>query len=191
MSPILGIIASSKFAAVGDFESIATVTVGSGGAANVEFTSIPATYTHLQIRAIHKITNTGNDSVSYNLQFNSDTASNYSNHRLSGNGSSASANAGASQSQINLGGINTTFTGTSGMFGVSVIDILEYANTNIYKTTRCLNGWDTNAVDTQNIGLGSGNWRSTSAVSTIKLYPGGGNTLSQYSSFALYGKKSA
>jgi hypothetical protein len=40
--PILGIIASSRLAAVGDFESIATVTVGGGGSANVEFTSIPA-----------------------------------------------------------------------------------------------------------------------------------------------------
>jgi hypothetical protein len=49
---ILGIIASSKLSAVGDYESIATVTVGSGGAANVEFTSIPATYTHLQLRLL-------------------------------------------------------------------------------------------------------------------------------------------
>jgi hypothetical protein len=51
---ILGIIASSRLVAppVGDFESIATVTVGGGGAANVEFTSIPATYTHLQLRII-------------------------------------------------------------------------------------------------------------------------------------------
>jgi hypothetical protein len=39
---ILGIIASSKLSAVGDYESIATVTVGSGGSATVEFTSIPA-----------------------------------------------------------------------------------------------------------------------------------------------------
>jgi hypothetical protein len=43
--PILGVIASSRLAAaVGDFESIATVTVGGGGAASVTFSSIPATY---------------------------------------------------------------------------------------------------------------------------------------------------
>ena len=40
------------FAAGGDFESIATVTVGGGGAASIEFTSIPGTYQHLQIRGI-------------------------------------------------------------------------------------------------------------------------------------------
>jgi hypothetical protein len=46
---ILGIIASSKLtAAAGDFESIATVTVGSGGSAVISFTSIPSTYAHLQ-----------------------------------------------------------------------------------------------------------------------------------------------
>jgi hypothetical protein len=40
---ILGIIASSRLVAppIGDFQSIATVSVGGGGAANVEFTSIP------------------------------------------------------------------------------------------------------------------------------------------------------
>ena len=56
--PILGIIASSISGNLdaNDFESIATVSVGSGGAANVEFTSIPATFTHLQIRAILKTT---------------------------------------------------------------------------------------------------------------------------------------
>ena len=53
MGLILGILDSGAAAAAAtSFESIATVTVGSGGAANVEFTSIPGTYTHLQLRAI-------------------------------------------------------------------------------------------------------------------------------------------
>ena len=53
--PILGTVAS-QFSSkpFGSYESIQTVTVGLGGAANVEFTSIPATYTHLQIRGISK-----------------------------------------------------------------------------------------------------------------------------------------
>ena len=50
----------------GSYESIATVTVGSGGAASVEFTSIPSTYTHLQIRAIVRTnyTSSNNKSIS-------------------------------------------------------------------------------------------------------------------------------
>ena len=53
--PILGILASSYPAVSTSYESIATVTVGSGGAANVEFTSIPGTYTHLQIRMLGRL----------------------------------------------------------------------------------------------------------------------------------------
>jgi hypothetical protein len=50
--PILGIIASSRLAAVPpSYESIETVTVGQAArATDMTFTSIPATYTHLQIR---------------------------------------------------------------------------------------------------------------------------------------------
>jgi hypothetical protein len=67
------------------FELIAAVTVGSGGAANIEFTSIPSTYTHLQIRGIVR-----SDGVNSNLfwQLNSDSSnSNYNIHILRGTGS--------------------------------------------------------------------------------------------------------
>jgi hypothetical protein len=37
-----------------DFESIATVTVGGGGASSISFTSIPATYKHLQLEIYGK-----------------------------------------------------------------------------------------------------------------------------------------
>ena len=52
--PILGIMASSTSAAnaVGDYESIATTTVGAGGTSTVTFSSIPSTYSHLQVRVI-------------------------------------------------------------------------------------------------------------------------------------------
>lgn len=33
-----------------DYDSIATTTVGAGGAASITFSSIPSTYQHLQIR---------------------------------------------------------------------------------------------------------------------------------------------
>jgi hypothetical protein len=50
--PILGIIASAITGnlVTTSYESIETVTVGSGGSATVTFSSIPATYTHLQIK---------------------------------------------------------------------------------------------------------------------------------------------
>jgi len=67
-----------------------------------------------------------------------------------------------------------------------VIDVLEYGNTNTYKTLRGLGGEDANGSGY--ISLNSGNWRSTAAITAIKIYPDTGN-FKQYSSFALYGIK--
>jgi len=186
--PILGIIASSISGNLsGDFESIATVSVGSGGAANVELTSIHATYTHLQIRGIARstIASTGGDWVY--CQFNADTGSNYAHHRLFGNGSSAGAGAATSQTEVRVGSAIRNNT-TASIYGVSVVDILDYANTNKNTTTRSFIGSDTNGGG--EVILYSGLWMNTAAITSIKLYPEVNNFL-QYTTFALYGIRSA
>jgi hypothetical protein len=162
------------------YESIATVTVGSGGSSSISFTSIPSTFTHLQIRAA--IFSNANQS-DVRVQFNSDTATNYSNHGLYGSGASATAN----------GNANTTFgygglTGDTTRCGVTIIDILDYTNTNKYKTLRNISGVDQNGsgyVEVQ-----SGSWRNTAAITSITIFTNGAN-YTQYSSFALYGIKGA
>ena len=165
----------------GDFESIATSTPS--GTGTLTFSSIPATYAHLQIRGIYS------GSVverSLLLRFNSDTAGNYSWHELSGNGTSAGAGAGANATGIYVGYASNTTTNTYP--SPFVIDILDYANTNKYKTVRSLNGNDLNGSGWAI--LYSGNWRSTSAVDSITLYLNSGN-YNTYSHFALYGIRSA
>jgi hypothetical protein len=128
----------------GDFESIATVSVGGGGAADVEFTSIPATYTHLQIRGIHRSTPTTPDAFyAIKYQYNGDTGSNYTYHYIVGTGSAANAYAGTSQSD-GWAGVCTSDGITASVYSAGVIDILDYANTNKYKTMRLLNGTDAN-----------------------------------------------
>lgn len=187
--PILGILASSTRVAAGDFESIATVTVGSGGSSSVEFTSIPSTYTHLQIRGISKATNNPS-ATDWNLLYietNSDTGSNYSEHRIEGNGSSVSATGSANTTKMALS-IESGSLQNANTFGVAVIDVLDYANTNKYKTFRGLGGADNNGSGY--VSFHSGLWRSTSAITSIKLTPQA-STFAQYTSFALYGIKSA
>ncbi len=178
--PILGIIASSFLAAAGDYESISTVTVGSGGAANVEFTSIPGTYTHLQIRGIGAMTASGPDD--FRVRFNSDTGNNYARHYIVGSGSTASAAGGGSVS-FGLVGTNSLPT-TANTFGAAIVDILDYANTNKYKTIRSLAGYDANGSGY--VGLSSALWQNTNAITTITLFPFT-STFPQYSTFALYG----
>ena len=169
-----------------DYESIATTTVGSGGASSITFSSIPSTYQHLQIRGIARITDPGADRDSIKLQFNSDSGSNYARHSLWGSGSSVSAYAAASTPYILL----TDFAAgnaTASIFGAAVTDILDYANTNKYTTVRSLGGVDLNAAVTVYDGLNSGLWMNTAAVTTITLTPFSGYNFAQYTQFALYG----
>lgn len=177
----------------GSFESIATVTVGAGGSSSVTFSSIPGTYTHLQIRGIHRADNGGGTSVNGYIQFNSDTGSNYSWHVLAGDSSAASA--GALTSTSTPYAIRAEGTGgIANSFGASITDILDYANTNKYKTVRTITGSQNNGANGTYgagfINLNSVLWMSTSAITSISLYVSGGPaTWQQYSSFALYGIK--
>ena len=180
MTPILGIMASqiSGHLTTTSYQSIATTTL-STTTAYIEFASIPATFRNLQIRGIAQGANGGGGLVT----FNSDTGANYSYHSLYGDGGAIGAQGSASTSNILIcrnGGISTTANTFSGF----VIDILDYANTNKYKTTRALNGQDLNGSGKFN--FESGNWRDTAAISTIRLTHNGSG-FTQYTSFALYG----
>lgn len=180
--PILGIIASSLPAAAGDFESIATVSVGSGGASSVDFTSIPSTFTHLQVRFISKIS-AADDVV---MRFNSDTANNYRNHILYGDGSSAIAGVPFTNA---YSAVALYYTSNTASIAGGVIDVLDYQSTNKNKTVRFLGGYDNNGSG--NIDFASGLWFKTpEAITSITLKPVSAN-FSQYSHFALYGIKGA
>ena len=165
---------------------IQMVSVGAAGASTIEFTSIPSTYTHLQIRGIGRTT-TATTSVAFFTQFNSDTASNYNYHYMYAD--STTAYSGGSANESNIYAFRTTgASATSGMFGAGVIDILDYKNTNKYKTLRSLSGENRNGDGY--VFYCSGAWRSTSAITSIKLFYSSGN-FAQYSQFALYGIKGA
>jgi hypothetical protein len=193
VSPILGIWASQNYPRITTaYESIATTTVGSGGSATVTFSSIPSTYKHLQIRVFAKTNRGTYGRDEFSLQFNSDTASNYSWHTLYGDGGTASAYGIGSDTKIDAGYI-AGGAGTS-MFGAGIVDILDYANTNKYKTIRSLTGHDHNGVIAgihAIVNLNSGSWRSTSAINSIVIGVVSGTAFNQYSSFALYGIKGA
>ena len=178
-----------NWVSVGDFESIATVTVGVSSQATITFSSIPSTYKHLQIRGLCRLGSSATGANDIFIRFNSDTAANYSRHALYGTGAAASANGSASTTSAYATRATSPRAGsTANAFGVFIIDILDYADTNKYKTVRGLGGADTN--DTNGVvSLASGNWRSTSAITQIDLTDELGYSFVQYSSFALYGIK--
>lgn len=162
----------------GDYESIATVTVGSGGTTSVNFSSIPQTFKHLQIRAIHQ---EPSDTVA--LRFNNTGASNiYTVHYLYGDGGVV---AGYLSSPLMIY-FGTNYGSSGSTFGTSVVDILDYTDTNKYTTTRSLTGADNNSAYYR-VGIYSGEYYSTSAITSIQILGRSGGTIAQYSSFALYG----
>jgi hypothetical protein len=173
--------------------SIATQTVGSGGASSITFSSIPSTFTHLQLRVFAQ-TNRGTygrDEVSMQLGNGSiDTGNNYSWHNVSGDGGSPTgvyANSGTTQNYMKQGEIGT---GVGSNFGALICDILDYANTSKYKTLRTLSGGDINGTIAGyggTVNLYSGLWQSSSLINTLFIAPVNGTQFNQYSSFALYG----
>jgi len=166
----------------GDFESIATVTVGSGGASSIEFTSIPSTFAHLQVRLIGRSSTTGANGDYFNLQLNGDTGSNYALHAIYGDGSAAYSTALSSVSYMYWSRLATT-SHSANIFGAGVFDILDYASTSKATTVRGIQGYDSNGGG--RLYLNSGLWTSTAAVTSIKMT----FTWGQHSTAALYGIK--
>lgn len=172
MSPSIGIWASSKSAHLSSFESIATITVGAGGSSDVQFLSIPQTYKHLQLRVSCLPSTTQGK-----LNFNGDTTdANYYGHALYGTGAAAGAISNASPLVL-LGGMSNSQP------IAMIIDILDYTNTNKYKTARVLLGQDLNGSG--QVTLLSILWKNAAAITQLDLTTATWNT----GTFALYGIK--
>lgn len=183
LNTILGSFSTGVAPVTSSYESIASVTVGSGGSTSVTLSSIPSTYTHLQVRMLVKDTAADSSSETY-MQINS-TNMEYT-HQLIGNGASASATSGTVSA---IGDTTSNQLGQNNMFGVFIIDILDYTNNNKNKVIRALNGVDRNGGGV--IKLVSGLRVSTSAVTSLTFTLQSGRTFAEYSQFALYGIRGA
>lgn len=178
--PMLGIMASQisgHLAAAGDYESIATVTVGTA-VSSVTFSSIAADWKHLQIRGIMNTSTATNPTFYYNT----DVVANgkYYSHHLWGTGAAANANAQTAN--------YFSYIPSTSYPAAFVMDILDYTSTTKNKTARTLTGSSTNG-GTEEIALWSSLWFiSPQAINQVTLLNNGGN-FATYSSFALYGIK--
>jgi len=159
-----------------NYESITTVTVGSGGSSSITFSSIPSTYKHLQIRGISRSTASSGD---VGMQVNGSTNITRR-HLLYGTGSSSVS----TSDTFNSFYIQPVSSDTASVFAGFVTDILDANSTTKFKTIRTFNGYDTNGGGL--ILLISTLLQTTSAISSITITPASAN-LAEYSSFALYG----
>jgi hypothetical protein len=188
--PILGVIASSKLTASGNsYESIATFT-GNGSQSSFSFSSIPQTFTHLQIRVYANNTNSSGDWRGISFKANNDSGSNYWWHTMYRAGASSygtSASAVTSWGNI-LGCIINSFNGA----GTAVYDIYDYTNTNKFKTLTYMSGLSRNGqaggFAYGEVYVGSQLWRSTSAINSLD-FTVSTDTFGNGTVIALYGIK--
>jgi len=122
------------------------------------------------------------------IRLNNDSAANYAQHQLNGNGATASGNASISLTFIEV--IRCTGASTAaGIYAPAIVDILDYASANKYKTVRSLTGNDQNGHGSAL--FASGLWLSTAAINQIDITPQSSDTFAVGSVFALYGLRSA
>lgn len=170
------------------FKTIATVTVGSGGASSIDFTSIPSSYDDLMI--LHSIRGSAaSNTNSCNLRFNSATT-NYSEKLLYTLGTSV-ATASSSNNLIGWIGIPPGNSATASVFGSGTIYISGYASSN-YKPILTDSASENNATGSNAWAYYShcALWSNSSAITSISVFPDSGTFL-QYSTATLFGIKNS
>ena len=161
---------------------IASSTAGSGGVANIEFTSIPSTYTDLMIMCSLR-SNIAANADDIKIEFNS-SSSNFNWKNIYGTGSSV-----LSQNNTNNQvGTQPASSFTASSFGNAFVYITNYASSN-YKSISADSVAENNATRGDQA-LYATLWSDTAAITSIKLLPSSG-LLIEYSTAYLYGIKNS
>ena len=157
------------------YQLIGTVTVGSGGAASIDFTSIPATYTDLMLLVSTRASNAFID-----IKFNNTTA-NRSARYMYGTGSAAGAG-----TQAGYLGVTTSTSQTASTFGNMSVYFPNYASTSTHKSYSTDTVSENNATATE-MNLVNGLWSDNAAINQITIFPESSGTFSEHSTSRLYG----
>jgi len=161
------------------FELISAVTVGSGGASSIDFTSIASTFTDLCLKV--SIRNV-NDTPSVYLRFNG-TTTNHSDRWLYGSGSFAD-----SATNANIEMLLNRSSSTSSTFANAEIYIPNYAGSTNKSVS--IDAVSENNGTLAYAQLDAGLWSNTAAITSIKLQAASGN-IAEFSTAYLYGVKNA
>jgi hypothetical protein len=164
---------------------IASSTVGSGGAANITFSSIASTYTDLLIKVSARTTDTSGNWTQLYASFNgTSVTTNWTNKSLYGLGTAASSYTSTS----NELGWAVAANATANTFSNTDVYIPNYAGSN--NKSMASDGVTENNAASALIILDANTWANTSAITSITITPSTG-TLVQYSTAYLYGVKNA
>ena len=167
------------------FTLIQAITVGSGGAASIDFTSIPGTYTDLCVKLSAR-SNAGTNYEFVNMRFNSST-SGYTTRLIRGNGSAASSQVnGATGFEFEMQNGNGA---TGSTFGNADIYVPNYTSGN--QKSVSIDSVSENNATQAFMGLNASLWTGTATISSIQIGPLLGSAWLQYSTAYLYGIKNS
>ena len=168
------------------YKLISSVTVGSGGAATIDFTSIPTTYTDLCIKISVRSSRTNTDD-GLELSFNGVAGTSYSSRRLYTFGSTPAADSLTGNAFIYADPANAA-NGPASTFNNSEFYIPNYTSSNNKSVS--LDDIAENNSSSSGLIIAAGLFSNTSVISSIKLKPNVGNFV-QYSTAYLYGISNA
>ena len=170
------------------FIKIASVTVGSGGAASMDFTSIPSTYTDLVLKVSARTDgSTANGWQSGKVTFNN-SSTGYSGILLAGRGDLSPVSITSATTSIEFGFYSSDAASSSNVFASNDLYVPNYAGSN-NKSLSSEIAEENNAARAL-CGFCAGLWSNSAAINRITLTPGGGSFV-QYSTATLYGIKSS
>lgn len=165
------------------YTAISTVTVGSGGASTIDFSSIPNTYTDLAVLYSTRVTASANSIIGY-FRFNGNSA-NYTWRRVRSDGSSAASAANTATTEI-YGFYSSAANDTANTFSNNLLYIPNYTSSN-NKSVSCDTASENNGTEAY-AGFIAGLWSNSAAITQITFYPNSGD-FAQYSTATLYGIK--
>jgi hypothetical protein len=167
------------------FELISAVTVGGAGAASIDFTSIPSTFTDICV--VYSLrSNRAASQEDGKLTFNG-TSTNYSGKVLQGNGASASSYSSSTSYIENL--VMPAATATATTFSNGTIYVPNYTASAAKSVS--IDSVTENNATTAFTSLIAGLWNNTAVITSLSIAPNQGGSFVQYSTAYLYGVKNA
>lgn len=167
------------------FTKIASVTVGSGGAASIDFTSIPGTYTDLCVKLSTRLNGAA---ATVRTSFNG-SASGYSERMIYANASASPLESAARSGTYIEWMYSDGTNNTANTFNNADVYIPNYAGSN-YKSLSIDNVNEQNGTADQLLNMNAGLWSNSAAITSI-TFTTGTTSFVQYSTATLYGIKNS
>ena len=165
---------------------IAQTVVSGSSTSSVTFSGIAGSYTSLELVIFGQVSDTAGNEVVL-CTFNSDTGSNYDWAELRGGYNDPAIGTGIGVTAAHCGTLDGTGVGAD-LATQAITDIAGYSTTTWYKTLTVRGFYmGGSAIGQNNVISDMGDWRSTSAITSITLTDSGGGHFVAGTTFTLYG----